>query len=194
MRTFSQRTQSGDVSGRNILEARANQVIRLEGYRIDHVLTPPSDYTAGADTMVPISFLQVRPQASLTILSPGTERLDAFAKHPGNVGSLMTSWRIQGSTASFTQDKYKDSTGWMPCGFEVVGLWGVTYAGQNAATPVFTTVYTILFDWVSRSPLQVAALYTSYGFDPVDATEREVVGEIDFSMQMGDGEKNNLVG
>lgn len=194
LRTWSQRLLNEDVIARVLLEARANQVPHIFGYRIDVALAPSSTWNNGGERLEIVAMLQANPLAPTVPLNMATEAMDAILKHRGNIGVLLSSWEPAGAAdpARFVHGQL--TTGWMPCDFPVPGLWMVgSVSSFNHNTPA-TVLYHVLFDWVGMSPLQVAALYTTYGIDAVDATEREVSGEIDFSKTPGDGARPGIIG
>lgn len=195
LRTWSQRLLNEDVIGRVLLEARANQVPHIFGYRIDVALAPAANWNDTGERMEVVVMLQANPLAPIAPMNMATESMDTLIKHRGNIGVLLSSWEPRGGTtvADFLVDGQL-TTGWMPCDFPVPGLWMVGSTSSFGHTTPATVLFHVLFDWVSMSPLQVAALYTTYGIDAVDATEREVSGEIDFSQQPGDGSRPGIIG
>lgn len=195
MRVYTQRITATDVVGRVLLESRANQVVQLLGYSMTLNMALGSDFKDDADRTDNEMWLQAAPRAPVAPPNIGTESLDALNKHRGNIGYLSGYFALRGPTnagVSFIHGSV--ATGWIPCDFEVPGLWMVASSSTFNTSAIGTAVYHLLFDWVNRTPLQVAALYTTYGMDAVDATEREISGEINFALQPGDGAIPPIIG
>lgn len=198
MRVFSQRILSDDVIGRVLLETRANQSIMLHGYRMELMTPLGTAFETTGDRIDIAAVLQAAPQAPLAVQSLGTESLDAILKSRGTIGFVNAYYAARGfgGSGSFIDPGIK-TTGWTPCDFEVPALFLVGWAGTvGSIVAASTVVVHLLFDWVTHSPLEIAALYTTYGMDAVDATEREssATGEIDFTKATGDGTKPGFVG
>ncbi len=198
LRTYSQRVVAEDVIGRNILEARASQAIMLHGYKIDLTMVEGTTWTSVGERIELAIFLQANPLAPLSPTNHGTEALDTLVKHRGNIGVHLPRWSLRGEAGAAEATRpFLDcfsTTGWIPCEFLVPGLWMVGSSSAVGNVSASTALFHILFDWITMSPMQIAALYTTWGFDPVDATEKEASGEIDFSKAVGDGVKPPFIG
>ncbi len=187
LRPYAFRVDEGDVLARTLLEARAGQVPFIHGYTVDMSFVTLGGYFDNQDELSGAVMLQANPQSPTTPFNMNTDPWLALVNHQGNIGGIAKQVSILrnsgGGEAFITAHNYNWSTGYMPCGFEVPGLWVV---GQHSAigspdTRLVATV-TLHFDWVNRTSIEIAALYTTYGIDSVDATEREATsaGEIRF--------------
>jgi len=192
MRVWAHTTLNGDVAGRVLLEARAGQVPFIYGYKLDVVPVTGTDFASGDDVNEGALYLQGNPKATQTPAIMGGSQFDALVKHRGNLGVLAFRWRVSG--APVLDLGGSQSSGWMPCEFEVPGLWLVVQNFNVNATPLLIGMVHVLFDWVNRTSEQIAALYTQWGIDAVDATERQVTGEIDFARTPGDGDMGAIIG
>ena len=188
LKTWSQFGFRADVVGRVLLEARANQVPFLHGYRLGLANAKDAGFGDPGDNTEGHLFLLGAPRAPLSFTGLGTAGIDSFMNTRGIVGyyrRAMASYGIQANgPTNIPNSGYQD---WTPCGFPVPGLWMVLANEQSVGVAAMDAVVTVLFDWISSSPLETAALYTSYGIDAVDATEREISGEIDFNRAPGGG-------
>lgn len=196
IRVFTQRITAGDVIGRSILEARASQVLLLHGFRMELHMPLQSDFASDGDSIDLHALLMAYPRAPLVGQGGDTEALDAFVKRVGTLGWVHQRMAIRApATEGVIISTGVPNPGWTPCEFEVPGLWMAGWNLANNNSGIGTVSITINFDWVSRTPIQVAALYTTWGFDAVDMTEREdPTGEIDFTKAVGDGVLPNSVG
>lgn len=177
-----------DVVGRVLLEARAGQVPHIYGYHLAHINIGGSGFRDLGDMMEAHLTLLAAPRAPAVPIGLGTGDLDTYLNTRGVVGYLGTVFELIGPTnVSQSPIKMTDQGPWVPCDFEVPGLWLAMWDEGGSGVPPMEATITVLFDWVNRSPLQVAALYTSYGIDAVDATEREVTGQVDFNRVPGIG-------
>jgi len=198
-RTFAFRVDDADVLGRTILEARAGQVPFIHGYVIDMSFVTTTAFSTDADSLSGTVMLQGNPQAPTTPFNMNTDPYLALANFQGNIGVLskyVELIRLPSSTTLLTHD-FNYSSGYMPCDFAVPGVWvtGQHSTVGSVASRVVATI-SLLFDWVDRSPMQVAALYTSWGIDAVDAQEREATaaGEIRFGQSLvGEHSKPTLI-
>lgn len=190
LKVWSQFFFSSDTVGRVLLEARAGQVVHIFGCKLDLHSPDSSDYQDKGDAVQVHSFLQAAPRAPLGSggIAFNTTTLDAYMRSRSILAYLGAAEALTGPTnIAVVNLKANYTTGWLPLDFEVPGLWMVGSQVNTATARAYTGIYTVLFDWVTRSPLQIAALYTSYGIDAVDATEREATGNINFNESPGSG-------
>lgn len=196
LRTWTQRVIANEVTARYILEARASQVILLHGFRITLHQGLQTDFAAAGDAIDLHGLIQARPRALVTEQGADTTALDAFLRDRATLGWVHARTAIRASvTEAVALVAGNPAPGWTPCDFEVPGLWMVAWSVSINNVTISTFQVELLFDWVTRTPMQVAALYTSYGFDPVDATEKPAVSDrIDFTQGMGTGPLPALIG
>jgi len=195
-RTFAMPAAEADVTGRVFLEARAGEAPFIHGYKMDMHVLVSATFGADGDAINNLFLLQGAPKAPVVPVIVGDTVFDGMVKHRGNIGALAYVSTILLNTAvGHINHEANVSSGWVPCGFEVPGLWGVLMSGIEVTdTPVTKGIVTVSFEWVSKSAQQMAALYTMWGIDAVDATEREATGEIDFSRGVGDALPPNIIG
>ena len=190
MKVWSQFLFNSDTVGRVLLEARAGQVPHIYGYRLELHAEDTADYEDSSDAVQVQLWLQAAPRAPLVSggVAFSTTTLDAYMNNRSIIGYLGAAQGISGiANASGGHLPAGPMTPWMPCDFDVPGLWLVGSQVNTGNTRVFTSVIHVLFEWVDRSPTQVAALYTSYGIDAVDSQEKEAVGNINFNLTTGGG-------
>lgn len=191
LKVFSFRVDDGDVMGRVLLEARAGQVPFIFGYVMDLSFVTMAAFDTSQDSLSGVVMLQANPQASTTPFNMNTDPHLALANFAGNIGVLAKyvelSKQTGGGEALRNTYAFNFTTGYVPCGFEVPGLW-VTGAHNTVGAVASRIVATIHlhFDWLTRTSQQIAALYTTYGIDSVDAQEREATaaGEIRFGQSL----------
>lgn len=197
-RTYAYRVDEGDVMARSLLEARAFQVPFIHGYTIDMTFVSAGAFNTNGDQMSGTIEIQANPQSPTTAFNMNTDPWLALANFRGNIGLLSRYVELEGGT---TQEalhmNFNWSTGYIPCGFEVPGLWTV---GQHSTVGSLgsrmVAVIGLDFDWLTRSSLEIAALYTTYGIDAVDAQEREATaaGEIRFGQTLaGEHDQPDLI-
>lgn len=201
LKAYAFRVDDADVLGRVLLEARAGQVPFLSGYVIDLSFVTLDGFTGDNDSMSGTVMLQANPQAPTTPFNMNTDPWLALATYSGNIGVLSKYVELKRFAGGGEQDhesrNFNWSTGYIPCDFEVPGLW---VTGQHSTvgavgSRMVATIH-LHFDWVNRTPIQIAALYTTYGIDPQDATEREATaaGEIRFGQTVtGEHDKPFLI-
>lgn len=202
LRTYAFRVDDADVLGRSVLEARAGEVPFIHGYTIDMSFVTLSLFGENGDQMSGTVMLQANPQAPTTPFNMNTDPWLALANYRGNIGVLSKFVEIEKigvptSEAILQDHNYNWTTGYMPCDFEVPGLWvtGQHSTVGSVASRMVATIH-VHFEWVTRTPIQVAALYTTYGIDPQDATEREATaaGEIRFGQTLaGEHDKPAII-
>lgn len=199
MKQLMVRTQlipAGETIARYVLEARALQAPHILGYKMDLVARSTAGFNDKGDLLVLTASLLAAPRTTTAVPTPGDLLLDGLNKTRGLIGYLSYAKEIVGPTgASVVLDATQESSGWVPCDFMVPGLWIALSNSpvSNSATGMVTL--TLLFDWVSLSAIALAALYTTYGIDSVDAAERQAGPfEVDFNRAMGEGALPPLVG
>jgi len=202
VRTYALRVDAQDVKARSLLEARAGQVPFLHGYNIDMSFVTMDGLDTANDIISASVFLQANPQAPTTPFAINTDPWLALVNHQGNIavmGRQVENLSIiaGGGEAQFKMVDFNFSTGYTPLEFEVPGLWVVAQGGDVGATASRAVItVTLHFDWVNRSAMEVAALYTTYGIDPVDFAEREATaaGQIRFGQTVaGENPKPTLI-
>lgn len=202
IRTYALRVAAQDVKGRVLLEARAGQVPFIHGYTIDMAITDIAGAGSDDDTFSPSVMLQANPQAPTTPFAINTNPWLALVNHQGNIAAFgkHVEFIVHNVGGSENQRGFIDlswSTGYVPVDLEVPGLWVVTQLGDVGATGgSLVATITLHFDWVPRSSLQIAALYTTYGIDSVDMEQREATaaGEIRFGQTVaGEQDKPTVI-
>lgn len=179
---------SQDVVGRVLLEARAGQAIHLFGYRLGLANARDVDFGEPGDNTEGHLSIHAAPRAPLSPLGLGVASRDSFMRSRSVLGYYLRAKAIGGPMAAGVHEQLNaEEQDWTPCDFLIPGLWMVLWNNQSTSVTGMDGTVTALFDWVSMSPLQIAALYTTYGMDAVDSTEREVVGNIDFNRGPGGG-------
>lgn len=177
-----------DVVGRVLLEARAGQVIHLFGYRLGLANARDAAFASIGDNSEAQLSLHAAPRAPLNPPGLGTASRDSFYKSRSVLGLYTRAIAVDGASNVGTRTGLNaEEQDWTPCDFMIPGLWMVLVNNQSINVTGMDAQVTALFDWVGMSPQGIAALYTSYGIDSVDATEREAVGNIDFNVGPGGG-------
>ena len=195
MMVRTQRINTGDQLGRYVVEARAQQAVRLHGYKMDLIYRTSADYQDQGDDLQLTSSLLAAPRTTNAVPGIGDTTLDALNRTRALVGYLHARWEIggNGATGQIHEAPFV-TTGWMPCDFLVPGLWITCGNIPVANTAVGMLTLHILMDWETVGAISLAALYTTYGIDSVDSTERQAVGEVDFNRAIGEGALPPLVG
>lgn len=197
IRTWSHVCPTDQVTARFILENRAGQVVRLFGYKIDSVFPAAGDFTDKGDQTGGVQFLQCNPLAPAATMPVNSEITTGLVRHKGNVGALYHQRSIEGPTnVSVASILHHHTSGWVPLGEEGIlypGLWYVASVESVVSSGVGVGMVTLLFDWVTQTPVQVAALHTMYGIDSVDFADRIQGTDIDFTRMMGDAVSRGIV-
>lgn len=194
-RTWSHRAAANTVSARGLLEARASQVVRVLGYKIDIMPIYGAAFSDDADRFAMSALLQAAPMAPTVPPDPNVGEFDTLVRYPGNFGALLVGEEIFGPTnVSVLLGSANHSSGWIPCDFECPGVWVVMCNVSDGSAPVMIALFTLAYDWVARSSEQVAALYTTWGIDSVDATERHATLDINFNQSPGVLDLGAIVG
>lgn len=185
---------TGVVIGRTLLEARAGQVPHVHGYMLDLVIPPFSDFTSAADALETYGLLLAAPRVETAVAGFNDPLFHAVRKSKSTLALIAETYFNVGTTGG--THAFRTSTGWLPAGFDVPGLWVAGGNRPNATTVTSMVTYHVLFDWVSKSAEQVAALYTSYGIDSVDAEERQAtpLQDVNFNRGVSEGALPPLVG
>lgn len=194
-RPWSHRAAANTVSARGLLEARAGQAVHVKGYNIDTAPNYGAAFSDEADRYSMLALLQGAPMAPEVPPDMDVGEFDSLVRYAGNFGALMTSEEFVGpSNVALTLGASRFSTGWIPCDFVAPGVWIVMCNISDASAPVMISLFTLAFDWVSMSPIQMAALYTTWGIDAVDATERHATLDINFNQSPGTLDLGAIVG
>ena len=187
-------TSGSEVMGRVLLEARASQAVMVHGYKLDLLYHPDSAFDDDNDRAGCRVTLQTHPHAPTTPSPIASDASHALAKHQGNIGLVEANFQILGGVSTGHTTDMRATSGWIPdIDMLVPGLWMVIEQFLTNTGGSVVGQLTLLFDWVTQSPIQMAALYTTFGFD-TDRVDREAVGEIDFSRGLGDGNLPSIVG
>lgn len=185
-RVWSHRAVTNTVTARVLLEARAGEVPLLKGYKMDLFVKAGSAFSNFDEDLFTFAVLQANPLAPQVPIDMVDAVLDGFLKHRGTFGFVGLALESSGPTnVSSWVMKPQETTGWIPMDEEVPGVWLVMSVISDGATPIPVVAITLKFDWVKRSALEVASLYTQFGIDPVDATERSATLDIDFNRTPG---------
>ena len=195
MMVRTQRIPTGDMIGRYVVEARAQQAIRLFGYRMDLTTRPSADFDSLDDEVQLSTSLLAAPRGTSAVPQIGEPTLDAVNRTRALLGYLHGRVAILGPTnAGVTTLMPFWTTGWTPCDFLVPGIWITCGNIPVNSTPTGMLTLSLLLDWETVGAIALAALYTTYGIDSVDATERQAAGEVDFNRAIGEGALPPIVG
>lgn len=191
----TQRIPTGDTLGRYVLEARAQQAIKLLGYRMDLTFKGATDFNDSEDELTLSASLLAAPRGTTGVPIIGDALLDGLNRTRSLQGFLTGTWNMVGiANASGGVVDPMVTTGWTPCDFLVPGLWITCSNSPINTTSVGMLTLTILMDWETIGATALAALYTTYGIDSVDSTERQAVGEVDFNRAIGEGAIPPIIG